>query len=371
MKNNKNDFHKQLIDYFNSELNINIENVTYNDIYEVCTAFDNGEPDAIFIISVLIICELLPVDKVSKALKTIIEKGDALEWLAKIADDGHMAARVFLNNYYAKATEMHNTQSTQYENYSGPLVDFGGEKITINRKGSLTPIDAELIYFNEKNTLKLSVNLFFIYSDSINNREAFENSVIEGIKSWEGYYLVFGGQKINVELNITKCYSRPIDSVYVFPVTPSLKASINKRHKGNNNASVFIKENRSFAISGLLKWTVYSRKLIYIVSNKENFTDYEEISASAKHEFGHILGLGDLYFSEKDGLFGVGVGSFPELDNYNNGYRHYDLVMCNNHGKISNNDIEMIILAFRDNKCQLYQKRKRKDKISNALGNGN
>ena len=45
--------------------------------------------------------------------------------------------------------------------------------------------------------------------------------------------------------------------------------------------------------------------------------------------------------------------------------------MCDHHGPISNNDIEMVILAFRENKMQLFQKQKSKDKESEALGKGN
>nr|MCR5510973.1 hypothetical protein [Lachnospiraceae bacterium] len=86
----------------------------------------------------------------------------------------------------------------------------------------------------------------------------------------------------------------------------------------------------------------------------------------------HILGLGDLYEEEDDGLEGVEKGTFPELDMYHRKDKEYDLVMCDHHGTVSNNDIEMVILAFRENKIQLYQKDKRiKAQISDALGKGN
>lgn len=45
--------------------------------------------------------------------------------------------------------------------------------------------------------------------------------------------------------------------------------------------------------------------------------------------------------------------------------------MCDHHGPISNNDVEMVILAFRENKMQLYQPGKLKGKLSSALGKGN
>ena len=37
----------------------------------------------------------------------------------------------------------------------------------------------------------------------------------------------------------------------------------------------------------------------------------------------------------------------------------------------SNNDIEMIVLAYKENKMQLYQPEKIKGEISDALGKGN
>ena len=130
-----------------------------------------------------------------------------------------------------------------------------------------------------------------------------------------------------------------------------------------------LEQKRSFAINGL-KWRVNSRKFIYLQS-RGAFDDYEEIMHVAKHEFGHALGLGDLYASAVDALPGVEKGTYAELDSYAIKDRYYNLVMCDHHGPISNNDIEMVVLAYRENKMQLYQPRKLKDKISSALGKGN
>ena len=90
-----------------------------------------------------------------------------------------------------------------------------------------------------------------------------------------------------------------------------------------------------------------------------------------KHEFGHALGLGDLYASAVDSLSGVEKGTYAELDSYVINDKFYNLVMCDHHGPISNNDIEMVILAFRENKMQLFQPSRLKGKISSALGKGN
>jgi hypothetical protein len=87
----------------------------------------------------------------------------------------------------------------------------------------------------------------------------------------------------------------------------------------------------------------------------------------AKHEFGHVLGLGDLYPSRLDGYPGVPFGTHPLLDAYSIRPNWYHLVMCDHYGVISGKDVEMVMLAFREGREQLYQKVKPKDRISDAL----
>ena len=62
---------------------------------------------------------------------------------------------------------------------------------------------------------------------------------------------------------------------------------------------------------------------------------------------------------------------FFETDSYYVTDQIYNLVMSDHHGPISNNDIEMVVLAFSKNRFQNYQRRKARDKISEALGKGN
>jgi len=119
------------------------------------------------------------------------------------------------------------------------------------------------------------------------------------------------------------------------------------------------------------KWSVRGFKSIKLCSEDPTFSDCEEICHAVKHEFGHLLGLGDLYSNKGDGLPGVQKGTFTELDGYYISNKRYNLVMSNHHGPISDNDVEMVVLAFQKNKEQLYQKTKKKDKISIALGRGN
>ena len=51
--------------------------------------------------------------------------------------------------------------------------------------------------------------------------------------------------------------------------------------------------------------------------------------------------------------------------------KEYYLVMSNAFGPISNNDVEMVILAFSENRMQSYQPDKVNKYASKALGRGN
>lgn len=301
----------------------------------------------------------------------------ALELMRRAAYRGCIQARAFLNGYCRtrylnsyKAEKMHDENQT-----AGGLVGFDGKPIKIDRTGVFTPIDAELIVRDNTNVLKLSVNVMFVYSENINDSYLFENAVLDGIYEWQGKYTVFGGQKLTVEVDITT-EDRLYDNLIVMPITSDVGktavklSSLVGTEKSKKRMNDIMSSKRSFAVSGL-KWSVNSRKFIYIQSQTGEFDDYQEIKHVAKHEFGHALGLGDLYSSGVDELEGVDKGEYRELDSYYISGKVYNLVMCDHHGPISNNDIEMVILAFSENKMQLYQSDKPKKKISQALGKGN
>ena len=331
------------------------------------SAHEGGDPEATYIVARLIL------DSVLKPVKGNPEEY-ALGLMCGVANNGYVQARAFLN-FYCESRYKKSITSKTYNVANSPLTDFDGKKIKIDRKGVLSPVDAVLKYENGKNVLTLSTNIVFVYSDEMENSRSFEDAVLKGIMLWQGEYEVFGGQKVSVKLNVTSD-KRIYDNLIIMPLTRSFSdailsmADVIGTSKGRSEMKNIIESKRSFAVSGL-KWSVNSRKIIYMQSENGKFDDYEEIMHVAKHEFGHAIGLGDLYQSQSDLLTGVEMGTYAELDSYMICDKFYNLVMCDHHGPISNNDIEMVILAFRENRMQLFQPRRLKGKISSALGKGN
>ncbi len=294
----------------------------------------------------------------------------ALLW--ESAMSGYVPARIEL-------AKLCNDRSEEYQKQipikEGALTDFDGKRIVINRKGLLTPVDAVLTYENNRNILTFTLDLCLV-KDKDEDYEKIYKAVCNGIKEWEGEYRVFGGQQLEIKINIED-KDNVFDTVYVLPLTASnsdmlldiiknMNVSDNLKEKAANIYGTY----RSYAGLGL-KWTATSRKAIVIQTGEDGFNDVNEIQRIACHEFGHILGLGDMYASETDGLEGIEKGTYKELDGYYISNNMYHLVMSDCYGPVSNNDIEMVVLAFSENAMQLFQKTKIKGKISKALGRGN
>ncbi len=300
-----------------------------------------------------------------------VKKG--IYYLMLAALNGMADARNFLNDFCQKRYE----NSVCFEDApQAPLTDFDGRMITVNRCRRYYPVKAKLDFKNSKNILTLRVNLSFLETDEMENCIEIRNAVRNGIRAWAGEYRVFGGQLLEVKVQITS-RQQIGGNVVIVPMTKTLSDQVEdvmdviKTKRADKVRQSFIKDRRSMMMQGFRKWTVHSPKIMYVQSKDGTFTDLDEIYHVSKHEFGHALGLGDLYKSESDDLPGISVGNYPELDCYHLTDRIYNLVMCDHHGPISNNDIEMVILAFRDNCTQNYQPQNRIKSVSKALGRGN
>lgn len=328
----------------------------------IVQAYRLGDSEATFLFARFLVDRYISLNDVRSSEEA------GLSIMRSLANNGYTPARVFLNRY----CESRYAKSVKTEFTEGKLKDFSGKEIKIDRKGVLTPVDAHLQYVNGMNILTLQLNLNFIAFVDIPEINDIIKASIEGIKMWQGEYTVFDGQGLQVRINVS-LKKRFYDKVNVILMDDELNRSVLGMGKLLNNERIIntASEKRSFAKMGMGRWSTRSRKSICLYYNENGKVDRDLITHAMKHEFGHLLGLGDLYVEKECGRDGIKEGTYKELDGYIISDRIYNLVMCDHFGVISNNDIEMVVLAFSENKAQNYQQIKNKGRISKALGRGN
>lgn len=331
-------------------------------------AVEANDPEACFVVARLLLDGVL-----TNSAKDPVEH--ALYLLCVSANNGYVQARSFLNAYCEQRYRRVSRVSSWLHPRQSSLVDFDGRPIRISCRGLQTPVDVVLTQEGDRAVLTISVNVWFIGDESLPQPQCFRAAVMEGIRAWQGDYEVFNGQPVTVRVNATETTGLQ-DSLPVIPITDDTEV-LTKAYShvlfGENTRETVnqaLASKRSFTASGR-QWTTTSRKVVCFQTTDGRFTDHEEMYHISKHEFGHVLGLGDLYADNGCSLDGVAHGSYPELDSYAVTDRIYNLVMCDHHGPISNNDIEMVILAFRENRMQLYQPDRFRGPLSAALGRGN
>lgn len=340
---------------------------THEGLQLMLRACDAGDPEAMFIIGKMLLDGHLDTKTGSR-----IEQ--AVNLLCCAARRGDPSARTLLLRFQR---ERHMQTRWNDHLVEGPLIGFDGKEIHIHRTGLLTPVDAVLSYDNGQNVLALSLNLdFFEDEETLPDVNALHRAVIRGIKSWAGKYTVFGGQQLRVVIRVTT-EPRWFDNVTIIVCSGEIAEALDNAsrliplHHVRKNREALFRDHRAMARVGVRKWSVRSRKVILLQTSNGRFDNYREITDIVRHEFGHVLGLGDLYAEPEDSLPGVPAGTYPELDAYLTDGRAYNLVMCNSDGKITDNDMEMVVLAFSKNRPQSYQPCRFAQVVSEALGKGN
>lgn len=354
--------------YFtNEERNRDKINKGINLLKQACKL---GSPEASFMMGKLVWEGYIDIKKPNA-------KHEAMKLLFYAATKGELQARVLLNEIcdarYSEKFEMIDGQA-----FTGPLKNFDGGEIRIKCKGLRTPIDAVLTYENGKNVLTFRADVSIISAGTGRPSDEVCQAVLSGMRDWSGEYTVFGGQQLTVVVDLEE-NAKLFDVLDVFIMDEGTKQlmrqvaeSVDVLSGGNasKNVNAMLKSNRSFAAMNK-EWKVKGKKTIFIRCKENKIENYEHIRGVARHEFGHILGLGDLYYEDAKGFDGVEKGTYDELDPFHITDKIYHLAMCDNHGTISNNDIEMIVLAFSENAVQNYQPTSWNYEVSEALGKGN
>ncbi|MBR4879936.1 MAG: TIR domain-containing protein, partial [Clostridia bacterium] len=250
-----------------------------------------------------------------------------------------------------------------------PLRDFDGWKIKIKHKGKFMPVNAELVWRDNENILFIDVKYNVITSeDEVVDRDALIQAVEAGMQKWEGVYSVFGGQKLTVVITPHFHEYSVLGVINIFSSkSDTMKNAIKIRgiygQTSQNKLLDAANRNSSFSVMSMKKWSVRSFKNIIIDNPTGRFDNYSEITRAVAHEFGAILGL--------ETMGNIPKGTYPELDPYYISDGRYNLVMSNVRGIISDNDMEMVLLALSENEKQYYSEDEEGHKPSKALGRGN
>ena len=250
--------------------------------------------------------------------------------------------------------------------------DFQGNVIQLDKRGKEYPVDVLLTEQDGKNILLVSARIFFVpFRIPIGVKiQPWKDNILKGFRQWAGHYQVFGGQQLEVRMDIKEVDSYD-DAVLVWTADPDLEQVV--LDTISKEVDFWLDGNKTFTDVGArdeLDWKPHLPKSIHFARwtlNQPNL-----VTKIAKHEFGHVLGIGSVYRDIRKGMKGLCINrdEFQDLKGNYLGYHKFNCVMESG-GPVSNNDIEMLILAFVTEEYQQYQLVRGRGKVSEAVGKGN
>jgi hypothetical protein len=301
------------------------------------------------------------------------------------------------------------------------LEDFDHAVIEFDTTGE---VRARMAWENGENVMYITADVVFVnwFLDS-NEFERRVEHAIENFKLWGGNYTVFDGQDLRVEVEVNRHdemavldYGSAYDTMAVHNANPKTGetgvAVVNIANAPGDRP-----RSMAWGGKGIFDWGAEREKAMLLF---DDFTGYR----TAMHEFGHWLGLQDAYETKNDFsplgipiykivldprgrdidesqfirkyghllspnqealLLSQDTGLSPLLgppkdENENYLYSDYDPhTIMNEHwiGEdeiapyVTNNDVEMVVLAFHTNQRQNYQIQFMGQEISDAFGRGN
>ena len=244
------------------------------------------------------------------------------------------------------------------------LEDFSNKVIEFDTRGATR---ARMAWENGKNVMYIEADVRFERllplgkGSSASTSAEFErraNHYIKIFEAWGGQYQVFGNQDLRVEVKINRASSAHRAAV------------VNINNIGDMTGL------RSFAWGGkrIFGWKPSGGKVKGLVTDETQYS-------TAIHEFGHWLGLQDAYSNDNMTLPWPLKGAWPLAGVTPGVYSDYDDHSIMNitgahpidkqNPRITNNDMEMVVLAFHTGQRQNYQVQFPWEKISEAMGRGN
>jgi len=242
------------------------------------------------------------------------------------------------------------------------------EYAPFTRTGQRFPVRAVLCRTGKSLCLTLQAEVWFsdlrAVRDGISVRNL-KNRILSGFRSWKGTYPLESGEMLNVQVFLRETKRRGGSLPVLLLDRGTLRGAEVFAGKGKLGRKIRRGlRTPGFAFTGLRpqSWRPWKNGPVGIRTDMEKFP-VEEI---ARHEFGHVLGLGDLYRDPLLGLMGIAGKAAERFLPFRREDGRYHAVMDDN-GPVTPLDAEMMLLAQCGGRMQLYQKKSGRGDVSVLL----